>query len=58
MFCAVIGNWVQELEQSLGIPVISIVKLTDLVDMLEESSEYEQFLEPITNYRAEFGVSA
>src|SRR6056300_339294 len=35
---------VQELKQSLGIPVISIVQLDDLIDILEESSEYEQFL--------------
>ena len=49
---------VQELEQSLGIPVVSIVTLTDLIDMLEESSEYEQYLEPITKYRARYGVSA
>ena len=33
---------VQELKQSLGIPVISIVQLDDLIDILEESSEYER----------------
>ena len=38
---------VQELEQSLRIPVISIVKLEDLVDMLEESGEFGEFLEPV-----------
>jgi orotate phosphoribosyltransferase len=47
---------VQELKQSLGIPVVSIVRLDDLIDILEESSEYEEFLEPVLNYRKQYGV--
>ena len=47
---------VQELKQTLGIPVISIVQLDDLIDILEESSEYEQYLEPVLNYRKQYGV--
>ncbi len=47
---------VQELKQSLGIPVISIVQLDDLIDILEESSEYEQYLEPVLRYRKQYGV--
>ena len=47
---------VQELKQSLGIPVISIVQLDDLIDILEESSEYEQYLEPVLAYRKQYGV--
>jgi len=47
---------VQELEQSLRIPVISIVQLEDLVDMLEESTEYSEFLEPVLSYREKYGV--
>ena len=47
---------VQELKQSLGIPVISIVQLDDLINILEESSEYEQFLEPVLSYRKQYGV--
>ena len=46
---------VQELEQSLRIPVTSIVTLEDLVDMLEESGEYGDFLEPVVNYRKRYG---
>jgi len=49
---------VQELEQSLKIPVVSIVQLEDLVDMLEESSEYAEFLEPVVNYRRQYGSSS
>ena len=48
---------VQELEQTLRIPVISIVKLEDLVDLLEESSEYTEFLEPVLKYREKYGIS-
>lgn len=47
---------VQEIKQSLDIPVISIVKLDDLIDILEESSEYEEFLEPVLNYRKQYSV--
>jgi len=49
---------VQELKQSLGIPVISIVQLDDLINILEESSEYEQYLEPVLAYRKQYGVIA
>ena len=41
---------VQELRQNLDIPVISIVQLDDLINILEESSEYEQYLEPVLAY--------
>ena len=47
---------VQELQQSLDIPVVSIVQLDDLIDILEESSEYEEFLQPILSYRKQYGV--
>lgn len=47
---------VQELRQSLDIPVISIVQLDDLINILEESSEYERYLEPVLAYRKQYGV--
>jgi len=47
---------VQELEQTLRIPVISIVKLADLIDLLEESTEYAEHLEPVFAYRKKYGV--
>jgi len=47
---------VQELKISLDIPVISIVQLDDLIDILEESSEYEEYLEPVLKYRKQYGV--
>ena len=48
---------VQELEQTLRIRVISILELEDLVDMLEESTEYEEFLGPVMEYRGKYGVN-
>lgn len=49
---------VQEVEQTLRIPVISIVQLEDLVDLLEESTEYSEFLKPILDYRSKYGIAS
>lgn len=48
---------VQELEQALEIPVISIVRLEDLVDLLEESSEFGEYLRPVVAYREKYGIN-
>jgi orotate phosphoribosyltransferase len=47
---------VQELGQSLDIQVLSIIRLNDLIDAIEDSSEYEQHLEPVLAYRKKYGV--
>lgn len=47
---------VQELKQALEIPVVSIIRLNDLVDTLEDSTEYKDYLEPILEYREKYGV--
>ena len=47
---------VQELKQALGIPVRSIIGLDDLIISLEESSDYEEYLEPVLEYRRKYGV--
>jgi orotate phosphoribosyltransferase len=47
---------VQELRQSLDISVVSIIRLEDLVDILEESAEYEEHLPAVLAYRREYGV--
>ncbi len=49
---------VQELQNTLKIAVASIVTLDDLVAALEESSEYADFVEPVRDYRVEFGVGS
>ena len=47
---------VQELKSTLGIPVISIVSLDDLIEALEESSEFGEYLDPVQSYRRKYGV--
>lgn len=47
---------VQELKSSLGIPVVSIVQLDDLIDILEESKDYADYLAPVSEYRRKYGV--
>jgi orotate phosphoribosyltransferase len=47
---------VQELRSSLGIPVVSIVQLDDLIDILEESTDYTEHLDPVLAYRRKYGV--
>ncbi len=47
---------VQEIEQSLRIPVFSIVQLEDLIELIEEESDYAQYLEPVMNYQKKYGV--
>lgn len=47
---------VQELRQSLGIKVSSIIQLNDLIDILEDSTEYAEYLDPVVEYRQKYGV--
>ena len=47
---------VQEIGRSLGIPVISIVRLADLIETLEETSEYADYLDPVLEYRRKYGI--
>ena len=48
---------VQELKSSLGIPVISIIRLDELVEILEESKDYAEHLGPVLDYRKKYGVA-
>jgi len=47
---------VQELEHTLRIPVVSILKLEDLIDLLEESGEHSEYLGLILDYRKKYGA--
>jgi orotate phosphoribosyltransferase len=47
---------VQELEQTLKMPVAGIIRLEDIIDMLEDSAELHQYLEPVLAYRRKYGV--
>lgn len=48
---------VQELEQTLHIPVVSIVTLEDLIELLEDSDEYGEHLAAVKAYRKRYGIS-
>ncbi|WP_442958336.1 orotate phosphoribosyltransferase [Povalibacter sp.] len=48
---------VQEVEQVLGLPVTSILKLTDLISHLQAKGD-EQQLAALQRYRNEYGVAA
>ena len=47
---------IQEIEANYNIPVISIVSLEDLINFISENDKYQQYLEAINIYRAEYGV--
>jgi orotate phosphoribosyltransferase len=49
---------VQEVQESFGIPVASILKLDDLVDHLETNEEYGDHLQNVTEYRQRYGIQA
>ncbi|MCC5868026.1 MAG: orotate phosphoribosyltransferase [Gammaproteobacteria bacterium] len=48
---------VQEVERALGVPVCSIIRLEDLIEHLEESEEYGQYLASVQAYRNRYGVA-
>jgi orotate phosphoribosyltransferase len=48
---------VQQLENELQVPIRSIVTLTDLIDHLEEDSDYAEYLPAVRAYRNRYGVT-
>jgi len=49
---------VQELEDNFDIPVVSIAKLDDLIELIEVSDDLNIHLSSIIKYREQFGISA
>ena len=47
---------IQEVEQTFGIPVISIISLNHIIDYLESQSGQESMVDKIKEYRATYGV--
>ncbi|HET8707043.1 MAG TPA: orotate phosphoribosyltransferase [Pseudomonadales bacterium] len=47
---------IQEVEQEFGIPVISIIKLEQIIAYLQNAPEFAQHLGAIQRYRAEYGI--
>jgi orotate phosphoribosyltransferase len=47
---------IQELEQTYGVPVISIIKLEQLIDFVRDSAEFADYLPNIEAYRKAYGT--
>ncbi len=47
---------VQEVEQDLGIPVAAIARLQHLIEFIEGSAQFREWLAPISNYRQQYGI--
>ncbi|WP_394241294.1 orotate phosphoribosyltransferase [Halopseudomonas laoshanensis] len=47
---------IQEVERDFGIPVVSIVSLTQVLDFLQEDADLRHHLPAVQAYRAEFGI--
>lgn len=47
---------IQEVEQEFGIPVISIIKLEQIIVYLQDAPEFAKHLDAVTRYRAEYGI--
>jgi orotate phosphoribosyltransferase len=48
---------VQEVQQSLGMPVITVARLTDVIDYLAGQPALEQNLAAVRRYRETYGVA-
>jgi orotate phosphoribosyltransferase len=49
---------IQEVERDYGIPVISIVRLDDMLRYLEQKPEFTRYLAAIRAYRERYGITA
>jgi orotate phosphoribosyltransferase len=47
---------VQEVEQSLGVKVASIIQLTDLIEWLEKQGSNKKILDSVKKYRLKYGI--
>lgn len=48
---------IQEVEAEYGIPVLSIIKLEQLIDYLGKAEEHRQTLETVETYRRQYGIA-
>jgi orotate phosphoribosyltransferase len=48
---------IDEMQADLGVPIRSIVTLTDLVDHLEESNQFKERLPAVRAYRNRYGTA-
>ncbi|MBU2706347.1 orotate phosphoribosyltransferase [Zooshikella marina] len=48
---------IQEVEQTFGIPVISIVNLQQVLDFIKSDENLKQYAEAVAQYRQQYGVA-
>ena len=48
---------IQEVEQQYNIPVISIIKLGDLIEFIKDKPEFKEFLPSVEAYREQYGIA-
>ena len=48
---------VQEVRQQYGLPVVPIASLADLLALLQDDTQFRQYLEPVQAYRDRYGVA-
>lgn len=47
---------IQEVERDFGIPVVSIVSLTQVLEFLADDPQLKQYLPAVEAYRAQYGI--
>ena len=47
---------IQEVEQQYNIPVLSIIKLENLITYIESNPDFAQYLDKVTAYREQYGI--
>ncbi|MNN46842.1 Orotate phosphoribosyltransferase [compost metagenome] len=47
---------IQEVERDFGIPVVSIVSLTQVLEFLADDPQLKQHLPAVEAYRAQYGI--
>ena len=52
-----IASAIQEVEQAHNLPIISIIKLENVIEYLQGRAEYANVLADIENYRKEYGIN-
>ncbi len=48
---------IQEVEQQYDIPVVSIIKLTDLIEYIKDKPDFKQYLASVEAYRQQYGIA-
>ncbi len=48
---------IQEVEQQYNIPVVNIIKLSDLIEYIKDKTEFKEYLPKVEAYREQYGIA-